>query len=347
MATSAWVALWCILTSSVAAAGTSSASSQPPQPPPPTLWFSFVFAARNDAYNGDAPLRLATSLRALAASLKEVTSLADKWEIIVVDWNSPSAPLHDNAHVAALKDSVLNGGGVRFLVVPPAQATKYCQPWCKYAPVSEVHALNAGIRRAHGNFVFRFDQDTIAAPRFVQHLATCVAVAPSSSSSTWLGDTHAWWSTRRESAQSDYDGLVADPLAYLATKTLRHFPSWLESEQATDGAFRYEDVDGLGAVGVLGMSARHWARCQGFNETSYRGYGHMEVELKYRCRLQYVNVGKVVDHAFVHIWHEDNHLNKPNNKWPSPPAPGDADAACCDGQPDWGLRGVRIREVVW
>ena len=165
-------------------------------------------------------------------------------------------------------------------------------------------------------------------------------MAPSSA----LGDGYAWWSTRRESAQGDYAGLVADPLGYIATKTQRHFPSWFESEQATDGAFRYEDVDGLGAVGVLGMSARHWARCQGFNET-FTGYGHMEVELKYRCRLKYHNVGKIVDYDFIHLWHADNHLKKPNNRWPKPPAA--SDGPCCEGQPNWGLRGVSIRELVW
>ena len=120
--------------------------------------------------------------------------------------------------------------------------------------LSEVHALNAAIRRASGEFLLRLDQDTIIGPNFTYFLVQALA-----NSSTLLNGDIIWWSSRRETQKEEYEAVIHNPMQAILSK-------------GRDGFVIYElgkpssVLDGAGAVGVLGMSKKLWAAVEGYDE---------------------------------------------------------------------------------
>ncbi len=136
------------------------------------------------------------------------------------------------------------------LIVPPStvQANKIV------GAMSEVHAINTAIRRASGEFILRLDQDTIIGPNFTYFLVQALA-----NSSMLLGDDIIWWSSRRESEREDYEAIIRNPVQAILNKGRDNF-------QIYDFGKLTSVLDGVGAVGVLGMSKRLWTSIEAYDE---------------------------------------------------------------------------------
>jgi hypothetical protein len=111
---------------------------------------SFVIVGRNDDYMGDYLYRLGTSLSFLARSV-EAAGLRDDVEVIVVDWASPR-PLAGALPLGEAARRI-----TRFLEVTPEMVrarwgTERWVPSC---------AVNVGVRRARGEFIFFTDSDCL------------------------------------------------------------------------------------------------------------------------------------------------------------------------------------------
>ena len=120
--------------------------------------------------------------------------------------------------------------------------------------MSEVQAINTAIRRASGEFILRLDQDTIIGPNFTYFLVQALG-----NSSILLGDDIIWWSSRRESLREDYEAIIRNPVQAITNKGRDNF-------QIYDFGKLTSVLDGVGAVGVLGMSKRLWTSVEGYDE---------------------------------------------------------------------------------
>jgi hypothetical protein len=241
--------------------------------------FSFVYAARNDRYCGDAPMRLSLSLHTLLAHLARFETLRDTCEIIVVDWNSEGAPLHEHVYFTDQ-----NIKGVRFVVVPPHVAQTYRST----SPVSEVHAYNTGARFARGKYILRMDQDILVGVRFLQYLATLL------DEGVVLDRMSPVWCSRRETHPVMYKSIVDNPVAFVSLHG-HTLPLWCQR------VFR----DGEGAVGIFGMPRCLWHVICGYNE-SMTGWGHIEREIAalfVEAGIHWKNLHDIVGCDFYHIWH--------------------------------------------
>ena len=136
------------------------------------------------------------------------------------------------------------------LIVPPStvHANKIV------GAMSEVHAINTAIRRASGEFILRLDQDTIIGPNFTYFLVQALA-----NSSMLLSDDIIWWSSRRESEREDYEAIIRNPVQAIVNKGRDNF-------QVYDFGKLTSVLDGVGAVGVLGMSKRLWTSVEAYDE---------------------------------------------------------------------------------
>ena len=120
--------------------------------------------------------------------------------------------------------------------------------------MSEVHALNTAIRRASGQFLLRLDQDTIIGPNFTSFLVQALA-----NSSALLAADIIWWSSRRDGAREDYEAMIRNPVQAIVSKGRDSFPIY-------DFGKMSSVRDGVGAVGVLGMSKTLWTYVEGYDE---------------------------------------------------------------------------------
>ncbi len=238
--------------------------------------FTFLYATRNDAYCGDAPQRMKTSLVALLDQLQRFEHLRARTEIVVVDWNSDD-PLCNHAY---FKDVV----NVKYVIVPPSVARKYNRG----GPVSEVHAYNVGARRARGKYILRLDQDIVVGLRFLQHLETLLSVGID------VQKMPPMWCSRRDTPPHLYDAIVEQPVAFV-NQLAHRLPLWCGRVY----------LNGEGAVGIFGMPTALWHEIHGYHE-ALTGWGHMEVEVAKRFEergVPWVNLHDVVGCEFVHIWH--------------------------------------------
>lgn len=111
---------------------------------------SFVIMGRNDDYMGDYLYRLGTSLSFLAQSA-ESAHLLDEIEVLVVDWASERPLSTDVRLVPAAKQITA------FLhVTPDIVGSRYGT--VRFIPTC---AVNVGIRRARGEFIFFTDSDCL------------------------------------------------------------------------------------------------------------------------------------------------------------------------------------------
>ena len=98
---------------------------------------SYVLVSRNDNYCGDSVGRLTTTLNHTGDILFKKGKL-DQSEVVLVDWNSPNAPLSEALSLNENIKKIL-----KIVTVTPEVAIKYQ----KDSPFSEVHAMNCGFRR--------------------------------------------------------------------------------------------------------------------------------------------------------------------------------------------------------
>ena len=111
---------------------------------------SFVIVGRNDDYMGDYLYRLGTSLSFLAHSA-EIAGLLDEIEVLVVDWAS-ARPLATDLPLTPAARRMTTFLEVSAELVQAAHGTPRWLPTC---------AVNVGVRRAQGEFIFFTDSDCL------------------------------------------------------------------------------------------------------------------------------------------------------------------------------------------
>ena len=117
-------------------------------------YLSIVMTSRNDDHGGNALQRMQVSLN---DRLEQLEKYRISSELIVVEWNPP-------ADRPPLKDIIqwpgeLKSSTIRIIIVPPKVHQRY-EYWDK-TPMNVVAALNCGIRRARGQYVFPGHIDVI------------------------------------------------------------------------------------------------------------------------------------------------------------------------------------------
>eukprot|EP01035_Chromulina_nebulosa_P021970 gene21970-28443_t len=197
-----------------------------------------------------------------------------------------------------------------------------------YINSSEVHALNTAIRRASGEFLLRLDQDTIIGPNFTYFLVQALA-----NRSALLSDDVIWWSSRRETNREDYEAIIQNPVQTILSKGRDSFPIY-------DFGKLESVLDGVGAVGVLGMSKRLWTSVEGYDER-LTGYGHMKLELLERPEMKRKIYNLPLEYDFYHIWHEQRckSLERPVNTHNF--------SARLKQMQDWGLGGIDLERCCY
>ena len=111
---------------------------------------SFVMTGRNDGFMGDFNWRLGTSINIMARAAARLGRLEDL-EVVVVDWNS-DIPLHEVVELVPEAKSV-----TKFVVVPG----KVAIPVQKDTVFPHSVVINAGIRRAKGEFISQTGSDVV------------------------------------------------------------------------------------------------------------------------------------------------------------------------------------------
>lgn len=120
---------------------------------------SIVTSARNDEYMGNSNWRLETALNFLAIELDKLNKLKDV-EVIIVDWGS-KVPLHTVLTLNAQADSI-----TRFILV----ADSVINTINVDSDFPAVIAMNAGIRRAWGDFIAMSPADILFTGSFFRRL---------------------------------------------------------------------------------------------------------------------------------------------------------------------------------
>jgi hypothetical protein len=111
---------------------------------------SFVIIGRNDDYMGDYQYRLATSLSFLAESAGRA-QLLEQLEVLVVDWAS-ERPLATELPLTPEARRITTFLHVRPEILQARYGATRWIPTC---------AVNVGVRRAHGRFIFFTDSDCL------------------------------------------------------------------------------------------------------------------------------------------------------------------------------------------
>lgn len=284
---------------------------------PPKL--SLVLCARNDSYQGNAVWRLNTALN-FVADRAEASGHASALEVLVVDWGSDS-PLSETVKISPVASGVTS-----FLWVPPDTARALQRD----SPFAEVLALNAGIRRARGEYVGRIDQDTLVGGRFLG----------------WFFEEFA---ARRSGIPTD--AILLSNRRSIPYRFAAQCPSFSAVQRFVERSgpslsLSWIQPDHLyyrSPIGLLLMHRELWHASQGYDETMiYFNYMEWDLVLRLKTRFPFVNLGRLVDHDFFHLDHEH-----PFGRW----APGrkvrkmnperdevvNVPPAFAPNGPDWGL----------
>ena len=111
-------------------------------------YLSIVMASRNDNHGGDLNERTQACISSLATQFKKYDISA---EIVMVDWNPPDD--------RPLLHEIIDHHNIPFrsIVVPKEMHSRYGQS--ELFPLYQMIAKNAGIRRAHGEYVIATNVD--------------------------------------------------------------------------------------------------------------------------------------------------------------------------------------------
>jgi|GEM_PF-2914789 len=231
------------------------------------ILISFVMCGRNDDYLGNFKYRITTALNYFARNAEKIGQL-ERVEIVVVDWNSEQEPLSKALALNAPARIITN-----FVIVPPEIAKRYH----KY-PGENINphiALNAGIRRAEGRYVFLIPADGLISSFSLHNLFH---------------------------ALENKSSLVFDPQKSFLTisrklipwQFFKSQPSIEEVERFLQLHSRYLSVDKYfywlcGGYGAIGLSKILWERLRGLDE-SLGGWGWSDLELGLRSNLEIPSV---------------------------------------------------------
>jgi hypothetical protein len=227
-----------------------------------------LIASRNDHFCGNPMERL-------ELVLKRVLEVGSDFEVVVGDWGS-EVPIFE-----VMKGRLPETGRIRFLHISKKVTEGIGTPF------SEVHALNAAVRRSRGIFAGRIDQDTLIGDRF----------------SAWVthvlekDDGRAYFSMRRDLRRG-------------VTKVQRDSPIWQGVAADWEGYL-------VGAVGILLAPRRLWHWTRGYDERLiFRNHMEHDLAARFANLSGLKNLGMMLDCDFYHLWHEEVSGGKQNPQQP-------------------------------
>jgi hypothetical protein len=241
---------------------------------------SLVLCSRNDRYQGNALWRLSTALNYVAARATEMDRARDV-EMIVVDWGS-DRPLHRDVQL-----SPAASGMTSFLWISPDLSSTLQ----KDSPFAEVLALNAGIRRARGEYIGRIDQDTLVGGGFL----------------SWFFDRYSAGATN-----VPRDAILLSNRRSIPYRFAAQCPSFRAVERFIERSIdlplawpQPEHHYYRSPIGLLVLHRDLWHLCHGYDESMiYFNYMEWDLVLRLQERFQFFNLGRLVDHDFFHLDHE-------------------------------------------
>jgi hypothetical protein len=234
---------------------------------------------------GNPRARLQTALNYLAQNVVEVGREGDV-EVIVADWGS-EIPLHTVTQLTLTASRL-----VSFVVIPPDLAGEVQ----KDSPFSEVHALNAAVRRAKGQYIGRIDQDTLVGKRFLQMFFEMCEGARSLDVPL---DSALLFANRRS---IPYRFASRDPSLWAVDRYLRWFGQYLKVENHLHK--KNPRLFYCSYVGIWLLHRNLWEECGGYDERLIY-MNEMESDMAARLMSKYkmVNLGELVDYDFYHLSH--------------------------------------------
>lgn len=250
---------------------------------------SYVLVSRNDNYCGDSVGRLTTTLNHTGDILFKKGKL-DQSEVVLIDWNSPNAPLSE---VLSLNENIKQI--LKIVTIPPQIANKYQ----KDSPFSEVHAMNCGFRRMSGEYFARIDQDTLIGERFIDFFYDEFEVKDYGFD--W---PKVLFSGRRnlspEQSKNPSDFIEGENSFSVE---ICHPHNYYSRIIPNKKAFSFPFYGG--AVGILIVHKDIFLKEKGFNEEMIY-MNNMDTELFNRLAQKYpiYNLGLKVEADFYHIFHE-------------------------------------------
>jgi hypothetical protein len=251
------------------------------------LLLSLVVCGKNDHYQGNFIFRLASSLNFGAKQLEKLGKL-DKVEWIVTDWSS------DEPLSSALELNEAARKVCRFLYVPK-EITKSLYPDGKFAASV---ALNAGLRRARGEFCAMYDADSLLPAFSFESLFRLLE-----------GKTVV-------DPKNNFFFLNRHQIPWEVVQQKHNEESW-ERYLLLHGGGLTADASGfgLGSAGSGHMAHRNlWKQLQGYDEqlTDY-GWGDIELCLRATQEVPMINLAGLGVHAY-HMEHWPRNRRTQNHR---------------------------------
>lgn len=225
---------------------------------------SYIIASRNDDYC-DRPMDR------LYNTVEQISEVHEEPEIIIVDWGATEL----------WKELVLRDN--HFVINVPTSITNQIP-----TPFSEVHALNAGIRRATGRWIARLDQDILVQPRFVE----------------WFdNDVERYDSVRTHLGSGG--GMRIDPAFFSSRSELPK--DWNGRDPAKQYRLPFKNEPFYtSAVGIVLAPATAWQALRGYNESLiHRNYMENELCVRFENYCGIHDIGPMLNYPFWHQWHVD------------------------------------------
>jgi len=256
-----------------------SQNSSPQSDKKPVL--SMILCSRSDEYQGNSRWRLQTALNYIGQTAHQL-GREDDIEVIVIDWGSKT-PLRDLLKLTPEANRI-----VSFMLVPPEIA----RVEQKDSPFPEVLALNAGVRRANGEYIGRIDQDTLVGKHFLE---TFFWLHEKSRLLTPLRNTLLLSNRRRISVRfTRYS-----PSLWAVDRFVRRFKQSLPLMDPLPPHLFYQSY-----VGIWLLHRDVWYECGGYDERFiYMDWQEVDMILRLTPKYTLVNLGELTDHDLYHLDH--------------------------------------------
>jgi hypothetical protein len=245
---------------------------------------SLILCSRNDQYMGNSLWRLQTALNSTAKNIHEL-GREEHIEIILSDWGS-EVPLRE-----VLKLSSVAAAIVKFVNVPPRIAREVQRD----SPFSEVHALNAAVRRANGRYIGRIDQDTLVGKRFFKTFLDMLE-----HNTQLKNPIHSvlLFSNRRS---VPYRFVSQNP----SFASVNRFIQWFGPILRVENHLKHKPhLFYCSYVGIWLLHRSLWYECRGYDERLiYMNEMESDMAARLMERYKMVDLGKLVDYDFYHLSH--------------------------------------------
>jgi hypothetical protein len=203
-------------------------------------------------------------------------------EVIVIDWGSDT-PLRDVLRLTPAAARITS-----FMYIPKAVADEVRGD----SPFPEVLALNAGVRRAKGEYIGRIDQDTILGTHF---LGTFFAMYEKPHLLVPL-ESALFLANRR---RIPYRFAVRCPSAWSVDRFVRYFRRFLPLMDPLPPHLFYQSY-----VGIWLLHRDLWFECGGYDERFiYMDWQEVDMILRLTPKHTLINLGELTDHDLYHLDH--------------------------------------------